>query len=407
MRHTEYTEEQIRKITTKEKASFLGFVVKARGQRVLGADGTWRWDLCRGIGQHPFETDIDPSGYLMFTPTFAKCIVTLFEIFGHQYPHVLLTSSGSKALNFAIKLAREKTGIPAKEASVITTKGTFGGKDLVAAALSGEKETPLTKNVLTIPFYSTERPNDARYALEDILKSDTQPCCFITELFQAEGGFNAAPPSYFIPLLSMCHDKKIPIIFDEMQTGCCRVGEWTLAKRMNLDMYPDMTLIGKHIPNTVLLFREGFNADRASISETNPGGDESRLKKTLKILMRFRDGGYIGPHGKVCMLEKKLETAFQNLKAEFPVIESFTILGSMASIRLKGWHNKPAAQKFVDILLDYSYATSCGRDKQFGVRFYFSADTTDRQLHSMFTCIRETIQRYMKGSTPCEYSPTP
>ena len=159
-----------------------------------------------------------------------------------------------------------------------------------------------------------------------------------------------------------------------------------------------MVTVGKATQTAAVLFRDGYDADKAMLSETNPGGAEEQLRRGIDTLNTLADEGYWGSNGKIMQLESALRIHFFRLKEHYPHV-SYTVLGNMAAIRLPCFTKKETAQTFVDRLLEEQIlTTTCGRDDQsFKVRMYIPLIIHPMQLRLAFAHIEKAVRSFGKN----------
>jgi len=172
------------------------------------------------------------------------------------FDKVWFGSSGAEANEGAIKLAR-KWGRVRKGGAfeIITTANSFHGRTLATMAATGKEEWrelygPALPGFVHVPF------NDlgaARLAVGE------KTAAIMIEPVQGEGGAVPADPEYVRGLRSLCDERGILLVFDEVQTGYGRTG--SLFAFQGLGVEPDvMTLakgIGAGFPLSALLARDG------------------------------------------------------------------------------------------------------------------------------------------------------
>lgn len=129
-------------------------------------------------------------------------------------------NSGAEANEAALKLARLAT--PAGRYKVITFNDGFHGRTLAAISATAQPKyhrglEPVVRGFSYAPF------NDLG-AVEELLDDET--CAVMVEPVQGEGGVNVAAPEFLQGLRALCDREGIVLIFDEVQTGCGRLGEW-------------------------------------------------------------------------------------------------------------------------------------------------------------------------------------
>lgn len=139
---------------------------------------------------------------------------------------VFFCNSGAEANEAAIKMARRYQHVvrnrPERN-TVVSTLGSFHGRSIATVAITGQEKYragfgPLFEPVSMVPFGDVEA---ARVAL-----AGEAACAFIVEPIQAEGGIIVPPDGYLAGLREICDATDTLLIFDEVQTGVGRVGQW-------------------------------------------------------------------------------------------------------------------------------------------------------------------------------------
>ncbi len=83
-----------------------------------------------------------------------------------------------------------------------------------------------------------------RFAKQAILKGASEPpVALMMEPIQGNGGMIDFPPDYYPAIRQMCDELGMLLIWDEIQTGFGRVGDWFAANLY--DTVPDIMIIGK------------------------------------------------------------------------------------------------------------------------------------------------------------------
>ncbi len=143
-------------------------------------------------------------------------------------PRVFFCNSGAEANEAAIKLAKRwQTVVRGKpeRIEVLSFEGSFHGRSIATVALTGQEKYragfgPLVEWARFLPW--PESPDDAR-VLERISGAT---CAVIIEPIQAEGGIRVPPAGFLANLRKRCSDTGTVLIFDEVQTGVGRTGQW-------------------------------------------------------------------------------------------------------------------------------------------------------------------------------------
>jgi diaminobutyrate-2-oxoglutarate transaminase len=182
--------------------------------------------------------------------------------------------TGANAVEAAIKLCKTATGRPA----VIAFQGAFHGSTAAAMAVSGSLAQKAAvpggmpgvqfmpyPYCLRCPLGLTVGSCDTNCAglldqlLRDPLGGVTKPAAVILELIQGEGGVIPAPPSFARRLREVTTDLGVPLIVDEVQTGCGRTGTWLAVEQYGIE--PDVIVMSKGLsgfglPVALILYQE-------------------------------------------------------------------------------------------------------------------------------------------------------
>ena len=136
------------------------------------------------------------------------------------------TNSGTEAIEGALKAARKyaykKYGKEAQKYEIIAMNHSFHGRSMGALSVTGtehyrEPFEPLIGGVKFADF------ND----LESVKAQITDRTCgIITEVVQGEGGICPAQKEFLEGLRAICDEKDIVLIFDEIQCGMGRTGDY-------------------------------------------------------------------------------------------------------------------------------------------------------------------------------------
>lgn len=133
---------------------------------------------------------------------------------------VFFCNSGAEANEAAIKLARKFGGRGRHR--IVSAYGSFHGRTLGALALTGQP----AKHEAFQPI-----PEGFRYCeFGDIASLEAQidptVAAVILEPIQGEGGVVPADPAYLRAVRTLCDERGLLLIMDEVQTGFCRTGRW-------------------------------------------------------------------------------------------------------------------------------------------------------------------------------------
>ena len=251
-------------------------IARGSGSRVWDVAGNELVDLTAGWGVnaighcHPalVEAISSQAGRLMQTTNFMyslpqlDLVETLARITPPELTRTFLLSSGTEAMDGAIKLAHRATG----RARYVSTEGSFHGRSLGALAVIGQAhhrapyEALLKQGNAVVPFNDVDA---ARAAIDD------ETAAFIVEPVQGEGGVNPAAPGYLAAVQEACREHGALLILDEIQTGIGRTGKMFALEHD--DVVPDVLAIGKMLGGGVPI--AGFLCTEA-VAATVQAGDQ-------------------------------------------------------------------------------------------------------------------------------------
>jgi ornithine--oxo-acid transaminase len=198
---------------------------------------------------------------------------------------VLLTSSGTEAVEGAMKLARAATGKP----RILYCERGFHGLSLGALSVNGnvefrERFGQLLAGCKAVPF------GDLTALERELSRRDV--AAFIVEPVQGKGVY-IAPDEYLAQAQTLCRRVGTLFIIDEVQTGLGRTGRFLALEHWGLQ--PDMitlakALSGGFVPAGALLAsREIFNAtfdsmERSVVHGSTFGGGDLAATAALAAL---------------------------------------------------------------------------------------------------------------------------
>ena len=171
------------------------------------------------------------------------------------FDRVFFANSGAEANEGAIKLAR-KWGQKFKNGAyeIITTVGSFHGRTIATMSASGKPGWD-TMFAPQVPGFPKATLNDL--ASVEALITD-QTVGIMLEPVQGEGGVNLATPEFMRGLRTLCDQRKLLLICDEVQTGIGRLGHLFGYEHFGIE--PDIMTLGKGIgggvPLAALLAKE-------------------------------------------------------------------------------------------------------------------------------------------------------
>lgn len=254
-------------------------------------------------------------------------------------------NSGTEANENAMRMARMATG----REKVISFTGGFHGRtaDSISATFLGKYRTIGKPNV---PFHVEAEFGD----IESVRAvADDETAAIILEPIQSMAGVREADPHFFRELRELCDKRGIVLIFDEVQTGVGRTGNWFFAGSDLADgVVPDVVTLAKSlgsgIPVGACLCREnvagqikendlgttfggGMLAMAAVLATLEAIEDEDMLANSKRVEESLRTGlegvdGVVGIRGKGCLLGIELNRPCAPIHAS--LIEKHILTGT-------------------------------------------------------------------------------
>lgn len=141
----------------------------------------------------------------------------LVKITGDKSARVFFCNSGAEANEAALKLSR-KTG----RTRIVATKDSFHGRTMGALSLTGQPAKskafkPLIKGITHVPY------GDMGAMLKKVNKKTAM---VIVEPIMGEAGVIVPPHGYLQALRELCDETGALLVFDCVQTGMGRTGDW-------------------------------------------------------------------------------------------------------------------------------------------------------------------------------------
>ena len=154
---------------------------------------------------------------------------------------VFFTNSGTEAIEGALKAARKysynKYGTERYE--IIAMNHSFHGRSMGALSVTGTEKyrTPFEPLIGGVKFADFNDFTSVKAAVTD------KTCAILMETVQGEGGIYPATPEFMQSVKSLCEEKDILLILDEIQCGMGRTGE--MFAFQGYDVKPDIMTSAK------------------------------------------------------------------------------------------------------------------------------------------------------------------
>ena len=175
---------------------------------------------------------------LVYSEERARAAEKLASIAPSALTKVFFCNSGTEANENAMRMARLATG----RENVITFAGGFHGRtaDAISATFLGKYREIGKPNV---PGHVAAEFGD----LESVRKlADNSIAAIMLEPIQSMAGVRMAAPKFYEGLRRLCDERDIVLIYDEVQTGVGRTGEWFFAgSEAGAAVVPDIVTLAK------------------------------------------------------------------------------------------------------------------------------------------------------------------
>ena len=358
-------------------------VVRAEGLYLYGLDGKRYMDFMSAFGvvnlghNHPavinaareqMEKQVHGAVGVTLHESVLRLAALLPEILPGHLDMFFFGNSGSEAVEGSMKLARNIT----KRPGIVAFMGGFHGRTYGAASLTASKAIyrtyldPFVSGVYHVPYadvYHSPHPDEPEKCVEESINSlDTvlkrlitpsQVAAIIVEPIQGEGGYIVPPKEFLIRLREICTQRDMLLIFDEVQTGFGRTGDWFAAQTFGVQ--PDIMAIAKGIASgfplgAVCAHEELMSHWEPTVHGTTFGGNPVSCAASVATIETIRKEDLLQ---KAKENGKYLMNRLKELMTKHQVIGDARGVGLMTAIEFIVPHtdrepNSPAAKKFLN-----------------------------------------------------------
>ncbi len=237
-------------------------------------------------------------------------------------------NSGTEANEAAIKLARLHSS--ADRYKIITFEGGFHGRTLGSTAATAQPKYheglgPMMAGFVYAPYGDLA-------AVEQLV--DDQTCAILVEPVQGEGGVRIPPEGFLAGLRKLADDNDLLLMFDEVQTGCGRTGEWFGYQHFGVT--PDVITLAKSLcggiaGGAMLTTAEIAPSLRPGMHAATFGGNPIAARAGIAALEMIEAEGLLE---KARVLSELFRKRLTKLQEECPLIAEVRVLGLMIGIEL-------------------------------------------------------------------------
>ena len=228
---------------------------------------------------------------LYFTRPQGELAARLVRLLGNG-GKVFFCNSGAEANEALYKLARkfgnESTGGP--RIGIITMNGSFHGRTLAGISATGQEKVkkgfePMVEGFRHVPF------NDGDALRQAVLEPGT--VAILLEPVQGEIGVQPATAEFLRLARQLCDERNLLLMFDEVQCGLGRTGEWGGWRAIAPELWPDAISWAKGIAG-------GFPLGAIWVSERLVTLADGTKKKLCDLLGPGSHGTTFGGTPLVC-----------------------------------------------------------------------------------------------------------
>ena len=219
--------------------------------------------------------------------------------------------TGANAVDAALKLCKTATG----RGDVVSFQGGFHGSTHAAMALTGllSQKRPISNGMPGVHFFpfsscsrcplslhpQTCQTNCVSYlerALDDPNGGMPLPAAVIMEMVQGEGGVIPARKEFVQRVRALTRQLDIPLVVDEVQTGCGRTGTWFAFE--HYDIEPDViiaskALSGMGLPVAIILYDQRLDVWAPGAHSGTFRGNQLAFAAGVETVRIFRRDGVL------------------------------------------------------------------------------------------------------------------
>lgn len=254
---------------------------------------------------------------------------------------VFFCNSGAEANEAAIKLARKYASetVGPDRHDIITMHNSFHGRTLATLTATGQSK--VHQGFAPLPTgFSYANFND----IESVKSQITDhTAAIMVEPVQGEGGVVAVEQTFMKELRTLCSERQILLIFDEIQTGIGRTG--TMFAYEHYGVEPDIMTLAKGLGGGVPI--GACIATNAVAKAFGPGthgstfgGNPLACAASLAVLRVIQDSQLLE---KVQATGAYLHKGLQELQSRIPLMKEIRGLGLLQGVELS-IEGKPVVQ---------------------------------------------------------------
>ncbi len=337
---SEETVELFKKYVIPNYGRFPVSLVRGEGSYVWDSEGNRYLDLfpgwgCNLLGHCPppvVEAVRGQVGTLIHVPNtwymeaqgrWAEALSQ--RSFGGQ---AFFCNSGTEANEAAIKLVRLHT--PKNRYKIITFEGGFHGRTLGSTSATAQPKYheglgPLMAGFVYAPYGDLD-------AVARLVDGETAG--ILVEPVQGEGGIRIPPREFLAGLRRLADDNGLLLVFDEVQTGMGRTGQWFAYQ--HFDVTPDVMTLAKAVcgglaGGALLSTPEIAPSLRPGMHAATFGGNPIAARAGIAAIEMIESEGLLE---KARKLGEIFRQRLEQIQQQCSIIREVRVLGLMIGIEL-------------------------------------------------------------------------
>lgn len=288
-------------------------------------------------------------------------------------------NSGTEANEAAIKLARLHHG--PERYKIITFHGGFHGRTLGSTTATAQPKYheglgPLIAGFQYAPFGDLD-------AVKSLI--DDQTCAIMIEPIQGEGGIQIPPEGFLQGLRDLANEHDLLLMFDEVQAGCGRTGEWFAYQNFNVQ--PDVMTLAKAVcggitGGALLTTHEIAPSLRPGMHAATFGGNPISARAGIATIETIESENLLDH---CSAMSQVFEARLNDLKDECDLVEEVRVKGMMIGIQLNV-EGTPVVQGCMEkqLLVNCTQSTV--------IRLLPAMNVTEQQVHEGCDILAEVIK---------------
>jgi len=315
-------------------------LVRGEGSHVFDSEGNRYLDLfpgwgCNLLGHCPSPVveavrrqvatliHVPNTWYMESQGVWAKMLSE--RSFGGQ---AFFCNSGTEANEAAIKLVRLHTA--KNKYKIITFEGGFHGRTLGSTAATAQPKYhedlgPLMAGFVYAPFGDLE-------AVASLIDDET--AAIMVEPVQGEGGIRIPPDGFLAGLRKLADENDLLLVFDEVQTGCGRTGNW--FGYQHFGVVPDIITLAKALcggiaGGALLTTAEIAPSLRPGMHAATFGGNPIAAAAGIATIEMIESQGLLENAQR---LGRIFRERFEGLAEECEIVREVRVLGLMVGVEL-------------------------------------------------------------------------